>query len=429
MRILSKLIVRPSVITGALKIPTSKSHTMRAIFFAMMAKGQSRVSDYLHSPDTDAMIRACRLLGAKINVSSDILDIEGVGGKPQLPTQVIDVGNSGQVWRFIGAITALIEDGYSILTGDDSICHLRPMAPLLDGLEQLGCFAKSSKNDGHAPIIIKGPIRHHQIHINGRDSQPVSGLLMLAAFAPHAIEIHVDEPGEKPWVDLTLYWLNRFSIPVTHRDHVNYQLKGNANISGFEYQVPGDMSSLAFPLVAAAIAGTALHIENVDMNDVQGDKRIVEILTMIGAPIEVFEQGIQLHANPQGELLGLDLDINDCIDALPILAVLACFVSKPSVIRGAAIARCKESDRISVMATQLRKMGAEIKENPDGLEINPSVLKGAQVHSHHDHRIAMALAIAGMNAHGQTTILDIDCIEKSYPHFIHTFKALGAHFE
>ena len=426
---MSKLIVRPSFITGELKVPSSKSHTMRAIFFAMMAKGQSRIYDFLHSPDTDVMIRACQALGAKINVLQDILEVEGVGGKPKLPAQVIDVGNSGQVLRFIGAITALIEDGYSILTGDNSICHLRPMAPLLDGLEQLGCFAKSSKGDGHAPIIIKGPVRHHQIHINGRDSQPVSGLLMLAAFAPHAIEIHVDEPGEKPWVDLTLSWLNRFSIPVTQRDHVYYQLNGNANISGFEYTVPGDMSSLSFPLVASAIAGTALHILNVDMNDIQGDKKIVEILKMIGAPIDISDRGIQLHANPKGVLLGFDLDINDCIDALPILAVLACFVSKPSVIRGASIARCKESDRISVMASQLRKMGAKIKEYPDGLEINPTPLKGAQVHSHRDHRIAMSLAIAGMNAQGHTTILDIDCIEKSYPHFIQTFQALGARFE
>jgi 3-phosphoshikimate 1-carboxyvinyltransferase len=426
---LSKIIVRHSAINGALKIPTSKSHTMRAIFFAMMANGRSRISDYLHSPDTDAMIRACRALGAKIEILDDVLVINGVAGKPQLSAQVINVGNSGQVLRFIGSVAALIDEGYTILTGDDSICHLRPMAPLLDGLEQLGCFAKSSKGDGHAPIIIRGPVCHHQIHINGRDSQPVSGLLMLAAFAPHAIEIHVQEPGEKPWVDLTLDWLKRFQIPVTHRDHVFYQLKGNAIISGFDYQVPGDMSSLAFPLVAATISGTALRIENVDMSDVQGDKRIIDILIDIGAPIEKLESGIQLHAQSNRSLSGFDLDINDCIDALPILAVLGCYVSTPSVIRGATIARCKESDRIAVMANQLNKMGAQIKENPDGLEIIPSILKGAHVNSHHDHRIAMALAIAGMNATGETIIHDIDCIEKSYPHFVNTFKTLGADFE
>lgn len=401
---------------------------MRAIFFAMMAHGRSRIHHYLHSPDTDAMIHACQYLGAEITRQQDTLEILGVSGKPKVPTQIINVGNSGQVLRFIGAISGLI-DGYTILTGDDSICHRRPVQPLLDGLEQLGCFAKSSKGDGHAPIIIKGPLKHDKILINGMDSQPVSGLLMLAAFAPYPIEINVAQPGEKPWIDLTLDWFKRLNIPFICQNHEYYYMCGGAQISGFEYYVPGDFSSAAFPLCAAAITGQSLSIENIDMRDAQGDKRIVEILIQMGVPIDIFETGLQLRKNPHSKLQGFDLDINDCIDALPILTVLACYASSPSRMRGASVARFKESDRISSIVLELRKMGANLIEHADGLDIMPSKLKGARVLSHHDHRIAMSLAIAGLKAEGCTDIYDTDCIDKSFPDFVKVFQKLGARIE
>lgn len=401
---------------------------MRAIFFAMLANGHSRIHDYLDSPDTDAMINACRQLGASIELIDNRLEIKGVSGRPKLPSQIINVGNSGQVLRFIAAIAGLI-DGYTILTGDDSICHRRPMQPLLDGLEQLGCFAKSSKGDGHAPIMVKGPLNGNKMTINGMDSQPVSGLLMMAAFAPYSIELWVDEPGEKPWVDLTLDWFKRLKIPFKCQNHEYYQMQGNANIAGFEYLVPGDFSSAAFPLCAAAIAGEALQIDNIDMSDVQGDKRIVEILMHMGAPIEIFKTGLRLKENHHQLLHGFNLNINDCIDALPILTVLACYAATPSSIRGAGIARHKESDRISSIASELRKMGANLVEHPDGLDIIPVPLKGAEVQSHQDHRIAMALAIAGLNAQGMTHIVDAACIDKSYPEFVKVFQSLGARIE
>jgi 3-phosphoshikimate 1-carboxyvinyltransferase len=199
-------LIKTSSLHGHISVPPSKSHTLRAILFAALADGVSHIHNYLPSPDTNAMIHACRLLGASIDIHDSSLQIAGVAGKPQAPKDIIDAGNSGQVLRFIGAIAGLIP-AYTVITGDHSIRTSRPVQPLLDGLNGLNVFAVSTKGDQHAPIIIKGPIQPGSTTLNGEDSQPVSGLLIAAAFAPGITEIHVNNPGETPWIELTLDWL------------------------------------------------------------------------------------------------------------------------------------------------------------------------------------------------------------------------------
>lgn len=416
--------INPSKLTGSITIPPSKSHTLRAILFASLAHGNSIIRHYLPSPDTTAMIHACQLLGATIEIEAHQLTIRGTNGQPHTPNNIIDAGNSGQVLRFIAALSALTP-GYTVITGDQSIRTNRPIQPLLDGLTGLHVFAESTQQNGTAPIMIKGPLLGGKTTLNGEDSQPVSGLLMAAAFAKQKTIIEVIHPGETPWIDLTLSWFKKLNIPYQQRDYTYYEMMGNAQYDGFDYTVPGDFSSCAFPLAAALITQSDILLKNLDMTDVQGDKALIAALQAMGAKIEVTENNV-LRIHPVDTLGGQTMNVNHIIDAVPILAVIACFAEQDVILTGAAIARQKESDRLAAIRCELNKMQANITELADGLIIKPSRLQGACVSSHNDHRIAMALAIAGLAAQGETVVEDIDCVNKSYPQFAQAFQQLNA---
>lgn len=419
--------IKSSKLSGRIQIPSSKSHTMRAILFASLADGQSHIYDYLDSPDTIAMITACIAFGAVIDVLPKVLKIKGVAGKPQFHHAAIDVGNSGQVFRFIAAI-ACLDTTLVKIDGDDSIRQQRPITSLLNALNQLG--AQTTQTPGmQAPIYLQGPMHGGNVILDGKDSQPVSALLMACAFLNKPSEIKVIHPGESPWIDLTLDWLKRMNVAYDFFSYSHYRIHGKASIKAFNYQVPGDFSSLAFPLIAGVITNSSLQFENIDISDVQGDKQIVNLLQDIGVQIKLNPSQRTLDLMPSTAFLGFDYDMNQMIDALPILAVLACFASTPSRLYNASIARTKESDRLATIAKGLRAMGAKIDEKQDSLIIYPSRLKAATVDSHKDHRIAMALCIAGLGAIGETQVLDTSCIAKSYPDFVRAMQKIGANFE
>jgi 3-phosphoshikimate 1-carboxyvinyltransferase len=425
---MARLTIAPSCLKGKIGIPPSKSHTMRALLFGSMARGKSVIHQTLNSPDTALMIAALRKMGAQIELKGKRVEIMGLDGELKPCEQIIDAGNSGQILRFIGSLAALLPT-YTILTGDASISRSRPLQPLLSALSQLKAFAVSSRLDGGAPIIVRGPLQPGQAALDGEDSQPVSGLLMATAFLQGTTELRVQNPGEKPWVDLTLSWLKRLGGDLVHRNHEEYRIKGGLSYEGFEYHVPGDFSSAAFPLVAALLTRSQLTLENVDMGDLQGDKKIIDILREMGAQIECDERKKWVTVLKSEELKGTRIDVNDLIDAIPILAVVGCFASGTTEIKNGAIARKKESDRIFAIASELRKMGAQIEEREDGLLIEHSKLRGAALTSHADHRIAMALAVAALAAQGSSQIEGSECIAKSFPSFISAFQMIGANFD
>jgi 3-phosphoshikimate 1-carboxyvinyltransferase len=401
---------------------------MRAILLASMVRGRSFVSGVLESPDTRAMITACRSLGARIIEDDGGLSIEGVAGCPGAPSEVIDAGNSGQVLRFIAAVAAL-SDGRTIITGDQSIRHNRPVKPLLDGLRQLGASAVSEGGDDRPPLIVKGPLRAGVASIDGADSQPVSALLIAAAFVEGTSHIRVQNPGEIPWIGMTLEWLNRLGVEVENHASIAYQVHGGAVPPAFDYKVPGDFSSMAFPVTAALLTGGELTLENVDMNDTQGDKQLLQVLIKMGADISTDATKGSLKVKPGRPLKGFIGDVNDYIDALPVLAVAGCFAEGETRLLNCAIARKKESDRLATITSELRKMGADIDEANDCLTIRPAKLKGAEVCAHRDHRIAMALGVAAFGADGITRLRGGECVEKSYPGFWSEMSRLGAEIE
>lgn len=411
----------PSSLEGTITIPPSKSHTLRAIVFAMMGKGKSIIHHPLPSPDTVSMLDAAACFGSHIHKTKNTLEIHGLFSPPK---DVIDAGNSGIVLRFIAGLSALLST-YTIITGDLSIRSRRPIHPLLQALEQLGGFAKSARGDGFAPVIIRGPIRPGKCHLNGEDSQPVSALLMATAFLDGISEISVEHPGEKPWIDLTLYWLQKLGAQIEHDDYTHYTVYGGLRFNGFNYTIPGDFSTAAFPIAAALVTQSTLTLEGLDANDIQGDKILISILQKMGAKI-TWGKSLTIHPS---ELIGQVIDINACIDALPILAVLGCFAKGTTTLINGAIARHKESDRILAICTELKKMGANIQERPDGLIIHQSNLHGSQVYSHKDHRIALSLIVAALGAKGKTLLVEPEVIAKTYPNFLRDFQHIGAHVE
>jgi len=371
------------------------------------------------------MIEACRRLGSTISVHESHLAITGAGGCINTIDDVIDAGNSGIVLRFVSALMALSRN-YGVITGDMSIRHQRDMQPLLLALQQLGTHAISTKNDGYAPIIIRGPLKAGIARLKGNDSQHVSALLIAASCVKGTTEIYVDEPGEKPWIALTLCWLKKMGIEYENNEYRHLKVHGKGTFPGFDYTVPGDFSSAAFPIAGALITGSEITLNNIDMDDPQGDKQLILTLQEMGANIHINANAKTLEIKSGASLHGRRLDINDYIDALPILAVIACFCKGETHITNAAIARGKESNRIQAIASELTKMGARIQELPDGLIVQESKLQGASLHSHNDHRIAMALMCAALGATGTTYIDNTECVAKAYPDIAADFKRMGA---
>lgn len=418
-----RLTIHPSSISGSIVIPPSKSHTHRALLFSMLAKKKSTIRGPLLSPDTLAMQEAISLFGSSIIKRGDTLEIQGGFSAAE---NVIDAKNSGLVFRLIAGVSALLPS-YTVITGDASIRKNRPIQPLLDGLEQLGAFARSSQMNGQAPIIIRGPIKPGKCRISGKDSQIVSALLIATSLLHGPSEIFVDDPGELPWIDLTLEWLRFLGAKVEHKDYNHYQVAGDLHIEQLDYTVPGDFSTASFPIVAALVTGSSLQIEGLDPHDVQGDKQIISLVQQMGANIHWKNQTLCIE--PSSTLQGIEIDMQSCIDALPILAVLGCFAEGKTHLYNAQIARNKESDRIRSISLELKKMGAQIEETEDGLIIEKSSLRGAHLQAHEDHRIAMALSVAALGAQSSSTLEGVNAIKKTYPSFIQEFQKLGAQFE
>lgn len=415
----------PSSVCGVISAPPSKSHTMRALFFALMAKGTSKIFNYLASPDTMAMIQAVEQFGARVDVFADHLKIRGVGGKLRCPSDVIYSANSGLVLRFMTGLAAL-HNQYVIITGDKSIRERRLIKPLLDALSKQKVFAKSARGNGYAPVIIKGPLKPGIMAIEGQDSQPVSALLMSVAFLPGNSEIYVMSPGEKSWIDVTLSWMKQLGIKVQHHNYQYYKVQGNALYEGFKTHIDGDFSSISYPLAAALITKQKVRIVGLEMNDPQADKKFIHVIREMGANIEISPEEKCIEIFPTEEFSGIEVDVNDCIDTVPLLAVLGCFANSPTLIKGAQIARHKESDRITAIVTELTKMGAKLIAHEDGITVYPSCLHNAEMVSHKDHRIAMSLIVASLGAKGVSVVNGVECIAKSYPSFFADFTNLGA---
>ena len=408
---------------GTVRVPPNKSHSFRALIMASLADGASRVVAPAVSADWLRGVEAMEMFGAGASAKAgNAWEITGTGGKLRAPDDVIQCGNSGIIFRFFTALAACCE-GYTVLTGDESIRRIRPCQPLLDALSSLGAWAVSTKGDGHAPVVVRGPLIGGAAELDGSDSQPVSALLIAAALAGEPVELTVRNPGEKPWVGVTLHWLDRCGVSVAHEDFRRYRLRGPARWGGFEARIPGDWSAAMYPIVAGLICpDSEVRVTGVDLDDVQGDKLALDALREMGADIEAGADGVTARSSA---LKGREIDCNDFIDQFMLLAVAGACAEGETVLTNAEVCRHKECDRITETCRALSAMGADVEERADGLAVRGSRLRGAGLNSHSDHRMVMTLALAGMVAEGQTFIRDIECVKKTFPTFVRQMSAIG----
>ncbi|MFP3937240.1 MAG: 3-phosphoshikimate 1-carboxyvinyltransferase [Phycisphaerae bacterium] len=408
---------------GTVRIPPNKSHSFRALIMAALAEGASQITAPAVSNDWMRGVEALEMLGAEVDPkANNVWHVSGTGGQLQTPDDVIDCGNSGIILRFFMAVASLCE-GYTVLTGDHSLRHLRLCRPLIDALNKLGAWAVSTKGDGHAPVVVRGRLRGGSAEIDGMDSQPVSALLTAASLADAPTEINVHRPGEKPWVALTLDWLRRCGVDYANEDFQRYHVRGRGKWNGFEVRIPLDWSAALYPIAAAVLTqDSELRLPGMDVNDVQGDKEVVNILRDMGAEITTNDGEVVARSS---SLTGTEIDCNDFIDQFMLLAVVGACAEGETVLTNAEVARYKECDRISEMTRALKQLGADVEERRDGLVVRKSKLRPAKLDSKGDHRMVMTLAVAGLLAEGRTMISTAECIRKTFPDFITQMQSVG----
>lgn len=417
-----EVTVRPGALEGRVRIPASKSHTIRALIISTLAEGASRVVAPLDSADTRSCLACCRALGAEIEESAGAWRVRGTAGRPRVPENVVDVGNSGTT-LYIAIAAASLAEGFTVFTGDEQI-RRRPAGNLLGALRDLGATAFDTRGTGCAPLVVGGPLRGGRAAIACPTSQYLSALLLAAPLATGTSEIEVTQLNEQPYVEMTLDWLDRQGIRYERRGLLWFRVPGGQAYRAFERAVPGDFSSATFFFCAAAVTGSAITVEGLDPNDSQGDKEVLSLLEQMGCRVTWRDTSVTVEGS---RLRAIDADLNPIPDALPALAVTACFAEGTTRLGNVPQARLKETDRIAVMARELARLGASVEEGPDGLVIRGSRLTGARVDGHGDHRVVMALAVAGLAASGATTVTTAESAAVTFPGFFDLLEALRKH--
>lgn len=417
-----EVTVQKSLLNGTTAIPASKSHTIRAIIIGSLAEGESIIRAPLDSLDTRSAAAAAHAFGADIRFSPDLWTIRGVGGEPSVPGNVIDVGNSGTTLYMIMGVAALAR-GWTVLTGDDQI-RRRTASPLITALRPLGAEVFSTRGNGMAPLVIRGKMTGGSSSVAGISSQYLSSLILACPLAEGDTDLIITVLNERPYVRMTLKWLAEQGIvPEIDSAMTAVKIKGGQRYRSFDRTIPADFSSAAFPLCAGVLAGGTVTLTGLEMDDPQGDREVIAILRKMGAVIDSNNQTVTVRG---GSLRGIDVDMNAIPDAISMLAVCACFAEGTTILHNVPQARIKETDRIAVMAAELGKLGADIKELPDGLIIRGTGLKGGSVNGHGDHRVVMALTVAGFAADGPVTVDTAESADVTYPGFWKAMRSLGA---
>jgi 3-phosphoshikimate 1-carboxyvinyltransferase len=417
--------VRKSEVTGRIAIPGSKSHTIRSLFISCLAEGISEIQNPLISDDTLAAVETCKAFGAMVECSPSLIKVRGVAGNPAVPENIVDVKNSGTTLRFAASVAGLVKDGWTVITGDHQV-RRRPMQALLEALNSLGATAYSARNNGCAPLLVKGPMNGGTTRLDAVTSQYLSSLLICTPLVDNDTRIIIDRLNEVPYVEMTLKWLDNSGIKYVNNGFEAFEVFGSQKYKAFRTSIPGDFSSATFFAVLSAISGHRIVMENLDMNDTQGDKKVLEVLEDMGAKVIYGDRAVTVEG---GLLKGVEADMNSIPDALPAMAVAGCFAEGETRLLNVPQARMKETDRISVMCSELRKMGADIDELDDGLVVRNSNLKGCIVDGHNDHRIVMALAIAGLNIKGITIIKGAEAASVTFPTFFELLRTHGGNIE
>jgi 3-phosphoshikimate 1-carboxyvinyltransferase len=444
--------ISPHTFSGTVRIPASKSHTIRQLLIASLADGVSEITAPLDSLDTRSCADACRAFGAMVTerrtrdpqcpnppdadgtrlAAYTVQGNNGFRNNRHGASHRIDVGNSGTTLYLALAAAGLGDEPFEF-TGDEQI-QKRSAAPLLEALAGLGIRAASINRNGNgcAPIIIQGPWKGGKVTLPCPTSQYLSAILLAAPLAPADVVTEIDVPllNERPYIEMTLSYLDAQGIPYeVEPNFSHFVIPGGASWKPFARPVPGDFSSAAFPACVAAISGGAVTLLGLDPNDLQGDKFFLDILAAMGCTVhwEHADEEYRLTVSRGGPLRGGSFDLNAAPDLLPAAAVTAAFAEGDTALINVAHARIKETDRIAVMAAELAKLGVRCTERPDGLIVHGSGgsagISGGCIDGHGDHRIVMAFAAAALAAQTPIVIDSAESAAVTYPGFLELLQA------
>jgi 3-phosphoshikimate 1-carboxyvinyltransferase len=415
------LIARPSVLSGTVTAPASKSHMQRLIASALLANGESWIRNPSDASDAWAALSAAAGLGAEAEVGETAIRMVG-GLKPR--SQELNLGESGLGIRMFAPIAALVSHPIALVA--EGTLQQRPMTPLADALGRIG--VKVELTQGHAPILLEGPLQGGDLELDGTlSSQFLTGLLMALPCAQKDSAITVHGLQSRPYIDMTLDVLSSVGIQVTHEDHRLFRIPGNQQHQPFDQTVSGDWSAGAFLLVLAALTGDPyLEIDGLGNSPTQADQAVTGALLLSGAKLMRTDSGIRVD---RGRRKGFNFDATHCPDLFPPLACYAAFCKKPTTLKGLHRLQHKESNRGVAIAEEFGKAGirVELSEEKDEMTIYPGPIQSCTFDARGDHRMVMAGAVLGL-AGAPIEIIGIEAVEKSYPAFFDNLSAVGASF-
>lgn len=402
-------------------VPGSKSITNRALICAALAKGESIIRNASDSDDTLLMANGLNQLGVLVRPVQGGLSVEGTGGRLFAPRFPIPVGNAGTTFRFMMSLAALAR-GTTVFDIGLRMAE-RPMEELVDALHQLGVHVVA---DPLLPrySVTGGSLNGGDLVLGGeRSSQFLTSILLVGSYALRDVAIEISgTPSSIPYVHLTLEVMKRFGVQAEARDTRRFVVKAGQRYQPTDYTIEPDASAASYFLSAAAIAGGRVKVEGLDFSSTQGDSEFLKVLKRMGVKVAESQGGAECTG--AGVLEGIDIDMNGMPDIVPTLAVTALFARTPTRIRNVAHLRHKESDRLTALSSELKKLGANITMYDDGLEIIPAPLHGAMLDTYDDHRLAMSFALIGLRVPG-VKIGNPNCVKKSFPGFWKEFERLA----
>ncbi|WP_318401552.1 3-phosphoshikimate 1-carboxyvinyltransferase [Photobacterium leiognathi] len=414
-------------INGEVNLPGSKSVSNRALLLAALAKGTTRLTNLLDSDDIRHMLNGLKLLGVNYQLSDDktVCEVQGLGHAFS-PEQALELylGNAGTAMRPLAAALCL-GGGEFVLTGEPRMKE-RPIGHLVDALRSAGADIEYLENENYPPLKIKGTgLKGGEVEIDGSiSSQFLTAFLMAAPLAQADTVIRIKgDLVSKPYIDITLHIMAQFGVEVENRDYQEFVVKGNQSyVSPGDFLVEGDASSASYFLAAAAIKGGEVKVTGIGKKSIQGDVQFADALAAMGAEIE---WGDDYVISRCGELTAVDMDFNHIPDAAMTIATTALFAKGTTSIRNVYNWRVKETDRLSAMATELRKVGAEVEEGEDYITIvPPSNLQHAAIDTYDDHRMAMCFSLVALSD-TPVTINDPKCTSKTFPDYFDKLSALS----
>ncbi len=406
-------------------VPGSKSITNRALLIAALASGTSTLKNVLFSDDTEYMIGALLKLGIGLDVDRERNEIVvyGRGGELDVPKDPIFIGNSGTCARFLTTAVALGHGKY-VIDGNERM-RQRPIQDLVDGLKGLGVAVTTIGDTGCPPLTVDANgLRGGETTVSGStSSQYLSSILLSAPHAASQVTINVKgKLVSRPYVVMSARMMLQFGARVSWKDDREITVFTDKKYTGQEYVVESDYSSASYFAGAAALAGGHVAMTRLPANSLQGDAAFLEILEQMGARVAQHDDAVEVTG--VGKLSGIDVDMYDCSDLVPTVAVLGAFASGKTRISNVENIRVKESDRIAAVTAELRRIGAQVEEFKDGLEVvGGKPLHGASIKTYDDHRIAMAFSLVGLKVKG-IKIEDPGCVAKTYPKFFDEFLKL-----